>query len=376
MLPHDPDQIPDEAWFAACYRLTHRVERISASKALLDLGRCSPEEALVVIQHLLASFAERAYVARVGLAPSGTLAQLAMLQSSAARPIWLVTPAEVPAFLRPLPVDVLTELHPPGIVTTEMLHQLQQYGLRTLWQLASLGTAALRRHFGAKAGGFLAAVAAGHDPSPLRPTPPPATLSLRVRLPDGSLPPDTIPSLLPIVAAQAVTLLHQGRLQTQDLCLSVRWDSSRRQEASVSLREPAHDFSALLRALRQLYEQLLDAHQAHAPVHPEQDIASLRLTLGQLHVQGMVQESFWQTRAQRVTAAAQVAEALTVRYGQAMVIRPQLAVPAAIFHEERYRLATADTVDEDASARPETSSSEPSSHKRLWQDVPHRLHWW
>jgi hypothetical protein len=44
-----PQRAPGKpGWMAACYRLTTRVERVSARAALLDLGVCTGSEALAV----------------------------------------------------------------------------------------------------------------------------------------------------------------------------------------------------------------------------------------------------------------------------------------------------------------------------------------
>jgi hypothetical protein len=386
MRPLDPPSGAMAAdWLTCCYRLTPRVEPVSPSLALLDLGRCAPEEALGAVQPLLARLGKHARVVRLGVAPGLALAQLALRQTSASEPVRLVTAAEAAAFLRPLPVAVLIHLHPKGIVTAETLRQLAQYGLRTLGQLARLGGPALRKQFGASVGGYLAAVASGQDPRPLLPTPPPATLTLRLRLPEGALPPAEIPGLVPLFAAQAVTLLHQGRVQAQGLRLSVRWESGGTSEMSVVLPQPTQELAPLTRAVQELLRHLLDARQARAADGPVPAIAGLRLTLGELHPVTPEQGAFWQSRTQRLAALAEVAETLAVRYGRAVVRRPRLAVPEAIYHEDRYRLhdlvteVAGDAAEGPAKARQERKerpAAAPSRQRVSTPEIPHRVHWW
>ena len=75
-----PRRAPGEpGWMAACYRLTTRVERVSARAALLDLGVCTDSEALAVMRGLLRRLAVMGLLARAGVGPSSALAHLAAL---------------------------------------------------------------------------------------------------------------------------------------------------------------------------------------------------------------------------------------------------------------------------------------------------------
>ncbi|MGH2484498.1 MAG: hypothetical protein ACRDHE_00665, partial [Ktedonobacterales bacterium] len=181
------------AWLSACYALTPRVERVSATAALLDLGRCTPAEALAAVRGLLERLRAHGRHAVAGIGPSMTIAQLALFGSpfqsgrgttmalrslpapspvrkgagglgSACSPspraekglggeVILIATAEAPAFLRGVPVNALAALHGHERVTLEVVERLQRYGLRTLGHLARLGEPALRRQFG-KAGAF------------------------------------------------------------------------------------------------------------------------------------------------------------------------------------------------------------------------------
>ncbi|HEV2405470.1 MAG TPA: hypothetical protein VGR88_08465, partial [Ktedonobacterales bacterium] len=69
------------AWLSACYALTPRVERVSADAALLDLGSCTPEEALAAVGGLLDTLHAHGRRAVAGIGPSMTVAQLAVFGS-------------------------------------------------------------------------------------------------------------------------------------------------------------------------------------------------------------------------------------------------------------------------------------------------------
>src|SRR5690349_14746336 len=65
-------------WLAPCYQLTPRVQHLSATAALLDLGICTEAEAVSVVAGLLRRLENMSMFARVGIAPTATLAQLAL----------------------------------------------------------------------------------------------------------------------------------------------------------------------------------------------------------------------------------------------------------------------------------------------------------
>ena len=84
VVPRDrggpPQRAPGEpGWMAACYRLSTRVEWVSARAALLDLGVCTGSEALAVMRSLLRRLAVMGLRGRAGVGPSSALAHLAAL---------------------------------------------------------------------------------------------------------------------------------------------------------------------------------------------------------------------------------------------------------------------------------------------------------
>jgi hypothetical protein len=123
-LGHAPFRVEMSDWVAACYRLTPRVERVKAWEALLDLDICDDAEALAAIVGLVARLFAMGLRARAGIGPIGVLAQLARLTAPRDRPISLVAPAEATAFLRRVPVAVLSDLHPRGSIPPEIVERL------------------------------------------------------------------------------------------------------------------------------------------------------------------------------------------------------------------------------------------------------------
>ncbi len=71
------DQWP--LWLTACYQLTPHLQRFGDASALLDLGLCNDAEAATVAQTLITRLANQRITLRAAIAPSGVLAQLALV---------------------------------------------------------------------------------------------------------------------------------------------------------------------------------------------------------------------------------------------------------------------------------------------------------
>ncbi len=418
----------DEVWLAACYWITSRLERVSATRALLDLGSCTDGEATAVaaslLQRLTTLGKERARV-RIGIGTNALCAQLALLA-----PHWEEKPAvrvlaaeAAPKIVRALPVRWLPALHPAGVVTHETAARLEGYGLRTLGQVARLGEDALRRQFGDRLGATLAAVAAGHDPRPLVPTSQPAALRCRLTFTaaaHGASPQRVLAALVPAAERIARRLAAEGR-QTRRLRLALTWQAGGVSAGQVRLRTPTADARQLAQRLSDLCGTLLlagaesvigpDAEGAGADgVHPgareaimaragspsaaaaaaaaslapvTQLIERALVEVGDLVPLAPEQAVFWQTRARRWAAIDQVAETLARRFGRPRLVRARCATPDAIFPAERYRLLPLGTVE--GTEEPDSSTSrrqwrDAAEHRPAaatpWERVPHRLHWW
>jgi hypothetical protein len=416
----------DEAtadWFAACHRLTPRVERTGRWSALLDLGICTDAEAVAALRGLVEWLVAAGLQVRAGIAPSAALAQLAQLTCTPHHPHVVLAPAEVPAFLKRMPVAALLHLHPRGLLTPEVVARLQRYGLRTLGHIARLDELALRRQFGV-AGSFLAGLAQGRDARPLCPTPPPAELRIRARF-AAPVAPEELLAALPHLAERAADRLRlQGR-QARSLRLAVRWESGAVQRSRLTLRQYIDSMTVLASELRRMAsvvmpcqpavkaapEGLAAAQSACADSDANSEtighdrVEELWLTLADFAPAVPAQATFWRTRAQQVAAIEQVAETLARRHRRPLLFRTRLATPAAIFSEERYRftppdaalldaiefvgMADVDVADLRASRmRPRRlPQADVSDMSRVgdfsdvdagdaWRDVPQRVHWW
>ena len=165
LLPGAP--IP-QSWTAICYGLTARVEPLAATAALLDLHPCAQGQAPTLVRDALAQLDQLGAVACAGIGPSLAVAQLAAHAAAAQTPLVCVTAPELPRYLRTVPVRLLMQLRPQGLVSPAIVAGLEGFGLRTLAALSRVGERALCRQFGAGVGAFLAAVAAGRDLHPLQ----------------------------------------------------------------------------------------------------------------------------------------------------------------------------------------------------------------
>ena len=415
----------DEAWLAACYRVTPRLEHVSATRALLDLGSCTDGEAAAVsallLRRLTARGDERPQVrVRIGIGTNVLCAQLAAIapggsaagnalvtrqregraagepagepapkglrpQSPLSRArsgeieepaIRVLATEAAPGVVRALPVQWLPELHPAGTVTRETVARLEGYGLRTLGQVARLGEAALRRQFGERVGTALAAIAAGRDPRPLVPTPRPAALRCRLVVTaaaHGAPPQRVLAALVPVAERIARQLAADGR-QTARLRLALTWQEGGVSAGQVRLRTPTAD-------ARQLAQRLSDLCGTLLLAGAESATERALVEVGELVPLAPEQAVFWQTRARRWAALDQVAETLARRFGRPRLARARCAAPHAIFPAERYRLLPLGTMEGVDSSSPWRQRQHDEADRGAtaatpWERVPHRLHWW
>jgi nucleotidyltransferase/DNA polymerase involved in DNA repair len=366
------------AWLSACYALTPRVERVSAEAALLDLGRCTSEEALAAVRELLERLRAHGRHAVAGVGPSMTLAQLAVIGSSfprgkgsqGVRFIRLIATADAPAFLRGVPVTALAALHGHDGVTSEVVERLRHYGLRTLGHLARLGEPALRRQFG-KTGAFLAAVAAGRDERPLQTTARSPRQHFRLRFPAGASV-ERVLAILPRFARRVMARLRRRQRAGRTLQLSVRCESGRLGHMRLTLRRPTGDARTLAQEIHRMLDALLPA--ASRGEREDSAIEELRLTVGDFALAVPEQMTLWRMRAQQRVVVETVAETLARRHGRPLVLAANCAAPAAVFAEDRYQFSALSTPTEQApvsgGARMRETGDTP------WRQVPQRLHWW
>jgi nucleotidyltransferase/DNA polymerase involved in DNA repair len=410
-------------WLRVCYQVTDRVQQISARAAFLDLGSCAPAEALLVLRQLRDRLTlATGCLVRIGGGPSLSLAQLALFWprlpgagtgragargrgGGAAGVVYLPT-ADMPAFVRGVPVRLLPALHPQGLVDAMIVTQLERYGLLTLGHVARLSTAQLARHFGASVGRFLAAVATGRDTRPLCPTPPPPMLRLRLRCCSALTPEQVLMTVLPRLAQHAERAL--GGRGAQRLALGLRSECSGEwhEQVLVVRRAPTEaGIEELTRTLQWLAEPLLRSmtptpgtsiDQADQRVQvdergiqvalqvddqvvqgshtSDERIDAVRLTLSDFISNTPRQTTLWCTPAQSRSAALEVANQLKRRYGQPLLVAPHVQAPAAIFPEDRFHLrALGSTADEEEAER---AFPAPLEMTAVWPERPPQVHWW
>ena len=140
--------------------ITPLVEPLSLDEAFLDVSGAGRRlgDAVAIGEYLRARvFDEQGITCSVGVAGTKFVAKLA---STAAKPdgLLVVRPAEVMAFLHPLPVGALWGV---GARTEEVLLRL---GLRTVGDLAHVPVRTLQRAVGPAAGAHLHQLSWGRDP--------------------------------------------------------------------------------------------------------------------------------------------------------------------------------------------------------------------
>jgi DNA polymerase-4 len=367
VAPHTGGGAHHDDWLALCYRTTPRVECLSARDAVLDLGRCTEEEAVAAMRSLIARLARDGVKARSGIGPSPCLAQLVLLTAPTRVSIAAIGPDDAAALLHRAPIAVLTSLHPTGVIATEDIARMQNFGLRTLGQVARLGQLALRRQFGDTVGRFLFDACRGVEPHPFKPTPEPARLHLRLRIAEP-VTPEQLLAALPRFSQQVAKRLKRRHRRARALRLDLRWGSGAIATASAQLREPTGDPRRLAQELTRLFSRCL-------ATSPHGLLAELRLTLGDLAPASPEQMTFWPERSRRRAALLSVADALAKRQGHAVILTPLRTEPAAVFAEEGYRLAESreEGPGKIAHGAPVT---QPAGDGDPWQGVPQRLHWW
>ncbi len=409
---------PDD-WLTCCYQFTPQMQRLSATAALLNLGTCTDAEAAQVVDSLLLRLAGMSPSAQtdaqtdasldiqvdvqVGIAPTATLAQMAVLMAPSSRRITTLTPQDAPALLRRIPVTVLSRLLPSNTISPEIPARLQRYGLHTLGHLATLTERTLTQQFGS-AGIALAALAQGRDPLPFTTTPLSPRLRFRMRFPATAVPAEYVLAALPAWTQQISRSLRDATLSVRKLRLVVGWEHGAYAAARTVLRQHTHDPALLHTALRGLLTSLLqpqhpgtpapdDARDEFLPGASRSLLNTVRLTALDLAPLRPEQGTFWHMRAKQQAALGPVTDALARRHGRALVLCARPVATAAIFPEERYRLHTFECLPTTrAEAKRHTTRSSPSSsafpassspaglripaRPSAWEDVPHRLHWW
>jgi len=372
----------EEAWLLVCYRLTERIELVSANTALLDLGICHEDEAHAALRDLQQRLAQQGYVVSIGIGSSCVLAQLALLTAEARPKKQGIIRTIPPESVGSTPTRILPLLHPRGAITSAIVERLQRYGLRTLGHVARLTEAQLRCQFGDTMGGALFALAQGRDLRPLSPTQPPCHVTLRFRLPTPLLPAQLL-ALTPTIGAHLSTQMQQDQC-AHGLSMRVCWEHGARSSVRVTLRQPTAEGSQLSAALRSLLTQLLlrEQHDADS-VDDANAVDDLWITLEDVTPLYPAQLALWHEREARLRRQAilqTIATTLAQRHHRPLLAQAQLTIPDAIFAEDRYALRELDLPTAATSARTATAHKRIAAHMTdadtVWRHVPQRLHWW
>jgi hypothetical protein len=328
-----------------CLKSSERVEWLGPDAAFLDLGTCGADEAQALLGVLLLRLREDGIAVRAGIGPTGVLAQLAHLLipthptfGRLESRVPLVTTREKLSFTRHMSVKVIPQLYPGSIIGPDLMTRLDQYGLRTLGQIARLGESTLRRQFGMAAGAFLAAIAIGDDPRPFSPTSLPPRQGLRLRFATPASP-ERLQRALPHLGHSASDLLRKRGLQARRLRIRIQWAEGDIRQIGQALRRPIADAYSLAQELHRMTLLLLLNHPTHQ-IPEGSEIAELQLFLEDEVTARFPQRSLWpsppaQSVAERNSRERKLASLLTMS-GIPLFFRPRLSHPDAVFPEERY----------------------------------------
>ncbi len=232
---------------AILLRYTERVEPLSLDEAYLDVtdSPCALPSATAIARRIRAEIqAETGLTASAGVAPARFLAKIA---SDWRKPdgLFVIRPAEVDAFLAPLPV---ARIHGVGKVTERRLAAL---GIHTAGELRAFGAHALEQHF-RRYGRRLSELAHGIDDSEVRPDRPTQSVSAEDTFADDR-PLEALAETIDLLATRTwEAALRSGRigrtavlkLKTRDFRLLTRSHTPPAPPAS------AGELAALARALR------------------------------------------------------------------------------------------------------------------------------
>lgn len=296
-----------------------QVDRQSAATVYVDLGKLKWEASIELAHHL-----HEAARTATGIDPALGLAQarftaLLAARSVAAGEMTLVQPRGQADFLAPFPAAALP-------LDREQLRQLDLLGLRTLGQIAALGSAVLSDRFG-PTGTRMAQLATGKDRAGVARYVPRRSATRTEEIGGWRQDQATLLALLTRMAGDGGAALAAHGCAADSIELRVTLDGGRVLGDSLALREPVSGASRLAETAFDLLERL--------PVRGE--IASIELRLSgsaPVHERQLSLFDRPPVPAEQLRAAL---AGLTERHGDCFyVIRP--AAAGAARPEDRYRL--------------------------------------
>jgi len=238
------------AIFAICARFSPSVEPLSLDEAFVDVTGC--ERLLgdpVAAAHRLREEirAEHGLTASVGVAPTKFVAKIA---SDFDKPDGLVVvpPAEVEAFLSPLPVERMWGLGPRGAAVA------RKAGFSTFADLATATDLQLKPLFG-KSGPRFRELARGRDARPVVSGRAPKSIGHETTFREDVADRETQRATLVALTDQVAARLRRHGLKAGCVAIKVRYQPFRTITRQVTLPAPTHVTAPLLAAVLGLFEK-------------------------------------------------------------------------------------------------------------------------
>jgi len=348
-----------DAAYQVCATLTPRIER-HADALVLDLGGSErlvlaaadadsavglgwPALAQSLSKRLQADVWGMQRVVRVGIGPTRTVAWLAA--TGGEEPWWAVLPEQVAGFLAPLPLALLGGVpdlaHLPE--KTPALDVLALSDIRTFGHLRRLTPVTLQRRFG-PFGASIAAVAAGHDLTPLRVERLDEWTGIRLRC-EPALRTEQLPAALEPLAEHTMLTLMERQQAAGAVALLLYPEVGEPVHAARELSHPVASASALLDQSRRLLEVLVRPPTGSVETAT---YSGVRLRVGRLQLATAEQRQLWSNGTDRTADDRQARRRAALRAlarmggvgagmgGEAVLYRTVLQQPDAVLPEERY----------------------------------------
>jgi len=231
-------------------RATDRVEPAGTAAAYLDISARTEEPARVAELLRAAVHDELSLPLRVGVSSVKFLAKLAA-ETIETQGVFEVAPAEVRAFLEPLPVARLPGVGPK----TEA--SLAELGVRTAGELARQNRGWLEERFG-NHGLAILSYALGHDPATLRAAPHPRSVSQEATFATPETDRISLEERLASLATRVEEALAREHLAAKRVVVKIRYADD---ELTTRSRKVIHAMASARELLAQA-APLLDRTQA------------------------------------------------------------------------------------------------------------------
>lgn len=246
-----------KAVFEQFHEFTPFVEPLSVDEAFLEVAGAEHifGPAAQIAQKLRARVLDEVGLAvSVGVAGTKFLAKVA---SARAKPdgIVVVEPGTEPAFLHPLPVEVLWGV---GRVTAAKLHD---HGVDTVGELASVGRGELRSYLGDHTSGHLLALANNHDPRAVETSRRDQSMGAQRALGQKGRGREELRREMLALAEKVAGRLRKAQRVTRTVTVRYRTSEMRHETRSRTLAEATQQTDVLTAVADELLLDLLDGPQ-------------------------------------------------------------------------------------------------------------------